>query len=201
MQVAPRPVCVDLRKLYGTTSSGPLGPSVFSYNGHDVNFNTEVYYANQNKCLMIPLDRQETYAQQIDQNDIINPFDEKPPAEFKAGPRYDQGDLMGCAAGDLIGVTSDYCRQVKEDFNMDPNYNTIWGRFGGNMQPYGESYGQDWAQGGYLNYKKLKEYEASVSQYNERVNRYNKSVQYQQQLNAYNQQQIGGYRRRIDMGY
>jgi hypothetical protein len=37
-------------------ATGPLGPSVFSYNGHDVNFNTDVFYASQGtQSMLLPL--------------------------------------------------------------------------------------------------------------------------------------------------
>jgi hypothetical protein len=46
---------IDLKKTYGTMAMGPAGPSVFSYNMHEVNFQTELHLANQVRSLMLPL--------------------------------------------------------------------------------------------------------------------------------------------------
>jgi hypothetical protein len=49
-------VYTPMQSWYGTMATGPLGPSVFSYNGHDVNFNTDVFYASQGtQSMLLPL--------------------------------------------------------------------------------------------------------------------------------------------------
>jgi hypothetical protein len=45
-----------LQSWFGTLAFGPLGPSVFSHNGHNVNFNTDVFYASQGtQSMLVPL--------------------------------------------------------------------------------------------------------------------------------------------------